>query len=424
MTEIPMDVFDRPEIPEDTGMGEENDGFMDETATGYNNEETSFGGGDTTVFKTPSRIPPSQEIVEQKLSQIYNKLEVSLPDETNPNIDRFRVVTRENKPFSDLEFFSGKEWVKLTDVRTGKPLKPTTIKSRMGGVDAMKGFLNINETPAKIQKDLDDSRALIDAIPFDLEMDHMSNEELYDVVDGVEIITRDMAVNTDLDMREFLGVDNALQPIKGELKNNMAKLGVIDEDIKRQRRKLTETDNDHQKTRLKTLIKNLQEERQARLEIAVENRKEISSQLSRIKQTAEQVLDGDLTFFEKIKLIFSEQGITIVAILTAFGLLIESIISPFTGSTPSGIPPPPSQPNKVAQWFKKKLQALAGLLGRLAGKAAAALPGIIGAIISGVLNLLKSVVGFAASHIWGFLVLLAGLVFYALVDLLKTPKSK
>jgi asparagine N-glycosylation enzyme membrane subunit Stt3 len=63
------------------------------------------------------------------------------------------------------------------------------------------------------------------------------------------------------------------------------------------------------------------------------------------------------------------------------------------------------------------------LLGRLAGKAAAALPGIIGAIISGVLNLLKSVVGFAASHIWGFLVFLTGLVFYALVDLLKKPKS-
>jgi hypothetical protein len=108
---------------------------------------------------------------------------------------------------------------------------------------------------------------MIDAIPFDLEMVSMSNEEFLDVVDGVmqDFDTREMGTNTDLDMREFLGIDNALQTIRGEFKNNIAKLGVIDEDIKRQQRKLTETDNEHQKTRLKTRLHDIQEERRARV---------------------------------------------------------------------------------------------------------------------------------------------------------------
>jgi len=51
----------------------------------------------------------------------------------------------------------------------------------------------------------------------------------------------------------------------------------------------------------------------------------------------------------------------------------------------------------------KSVKALARLFGKLAGKAAAALPGIIGSIIAGILNFLKKVVTAASEHVWLFL---------------------
>ena len=45
--------------------------------------------------------------------------------------------------------------------------------------------------------------------------------------------TRKASQNTYLDMREFLGIDKALQTIQGELINNTSKLTEINERIKK-----------------------------------------------------------------------------------------------------------------------------------------------------------------------------------------------
>ena len=45
-------------------------------------------------------------------------------------------------------------------------------------------------------------------------------------------------------MREFLGIDKALQSIQGELLNNASKLTEIDKPIKRDTKKLEEVEND------------------------------------------------------------------------------------------------------------------------------------------------------------------------------------
>ena len=128
-----------------------------------------------------------------------------------------------------------------------------------------------------------------------------------------------VATNTELDMREFIGIDKALTRIKGELQNNASKLSKIDEHLKKD--KLDEIkDNpeyDKQRKRIKARIKDLKEERATRLEILSQNRKELASQFSRIRQTVEKILDGDLSLKEKIKLVFKEHGITITAILTS-----------------------------------------------------------------------------------------------------------
>ena len=52
------------------------------------------------------------------------------------------------------------------------------------------------------------------------------------------------------------------------------------------------------------------------------------------------------------------------------------------------------------EWIKNKLKALSQLLGKLADKALESLPGIIGLIISWILNRAKEVVGWLSQNLW------------------------
>ena len=52
---------------------------------------------------------------------------------------------------------------------------------------------------------------------------------------------------------------------------------------------------------------------------------------------------------------------------------------------------------------KNKLKALLQLLGKLADKVLASLPGIIGSIISWILNRAKEVVGWLSQNVWALI---------------------
>jgi len=257
-------------------------------------------------------------------------------------------------------------------------------------------------------------------------MNELTPQRLEEVIDEV---TRSIGTNTDLDMREFLGIDKALTRISGELANNVSKLTEIDEHLKREHTKLDEIKDDpsyseNLRDRIKKRITDLKEERATRLEITSQNRKELASQFSRIRQTVEKILDEDLSLRDKLKLVFREHGLTITAVLTSIGLIISTIVTALTGGSAGGSSTPPKKPSKLKEWIKSKLKALARVLGRLAGKAAAALPGIIGSIIAGVLNFLKKVVTATAEHVWLFLLSIATLIGYKLVDSFQKPNRK
>ena len=79
------------------------------------------------------------------------------------------------------------------------------------------------------------------------------------------------------------------------------------------------------------------------------------------------------------------------SILTAIGMAISTLVLAVTGRGAGGIPslaPKPSHKGGVKEWVNKHLQALGPALANLAGKAAAALPGIIGSIGSWLLSTL------------------------------------
>ena len=362
-------------------------------------EDTSF----SSTYETPRSASTylSQEITRQKLDHILHKLDVN--GDVDLNIDRFRTRLNPKTNAVVLEFDkSGRgDWVNLTNKRTGEPLNVTTIKNVFGGLSAMKSFLGLEETPPRLNRA--EAKQLYDKTPTEIELKSMSNEKMFDSVDK---ITREIATNTSFDMREMMGLDQALQRLSGELKNNTSKLTEIDQHIEKERRKLEELQDtsysDEQRKRVELRLDMLKEERKARLEVASQNRKDLSSQLARIRQTVEQILDKDLTLGEKVRLVFREQGITIAAVVTAIGLIIESIVTALSGG--GGSSSSTSTPNNAKQWLQDKLKALARLLGRLAQKAAAALPGIIGAIFSALLNFLGKTVGFLAKHTWAVIV--------------------
>ena len=169
------------------------------------------------------------------------------------------------------------------------------------------------------------------------------------MVEDIHVKTGEASQNTDLDMREFLGIDKALQSIQGELLNNTSKLTEINKRIKRDTKKLEEVEtdptySDEQRQLYRDRLDDLNTEKQARLEILSQNRKDLQTQVARIKQTLEKVLDKTTSLTEKICTLFREQGVTIFSILTALSMTISTtvlaFISAFGGGRWAGGSPP------------------------------------------------------------------------------------
>ena len=81
-------------------------------------------------------------------------------------------------------------------------------------------------------------------------------------------------------MPEFLGIDEALRNIQGELLNNTSKLTEIDKHIQRDTKKLEEVENDptytdEQKLLYRDRLDDLHTEKQTRLEILSQNQKDL-----------------------------------------------------------------------------------------------------------------------------------------------------
>ena len=217
-----------------------------------------------------------------------------------------------------------------------------------------------------------------------------------------------------LTLRKLQGLDKALQRTRGELTNNLAKLIELDKDIARQKQKLQEAEDETSQRDIRSRIKNLEDERAARLESASTNKEELRGQINRIKETINKVLKKDTTLRERLKTLFKEQGITIVSILTAIGMIIGVIVEAVIPTTGGGTSPPkPPSKEGVKYWVKKQLHNLARLLANLAGKAAAALPGVIGSIVSWLLSATGKVINWFGNNLWALVVLVAGLLYAA-----------
>ena len=143
----------------------------------------------------------------------------------------------------------------------------------------------------------------------------------------------------------------------------------------------------------------------------------LRNQITSFKETIAKVLDKDTSLSEKIQNLFREQGITIASTLTAIGMAIGVLVEALLpgAAAASGGEQPPKDEKGPKKWVRSKLKALASLLGKLGMKAAEALPGIIGGIISWILNRAKDVVGWVSQNLWALVVGIGGLIYMYMV---------
>ena len=216
-----------------------------------------------------------------------------------------------------------------------------------------------------------------------------------------------------LPLRELEGLDKQLRTIKGSLKVAIAKLIDLEGRIKHEERKLNEIQDpkysDDQRDMIEGRINKLRGELTERNKEIDILKGEASKQINQIRESVTKFLDKEMgTLGERIRTLFKEQGITIVSILTAVGMTIGVLIEALLGG-PSASPPKSGgtsggdKKGGAREWIKNKLKALSQLLGKLADKALASLPGIIGSIISWILNRAKEVVGWLSQNLWALI---------------------
>ena len=216
-----------------------------------------------------------------------------------------------------------------------------------------------------------------------------------------------------LPLRELEGLDKQLRTIKESLKVAIAKRIDLEGRIKHEERKLNEIQDpkysDDQRDMIEGRINKLRGELTERNKEIDILKAEASKQINQIRGSITKFLDKETgTLGERIRTLFKEQGITIVSILTAVGMtigvLIEALLGGPSASTPTSQSTTTSDKKGGArEWIKNKLKALSQLLGKLADKALASLPGIIASLVSWILNRAKEVVGWLSQNFWALI---------------------
>ena len=217
-----------------------------------------------------------------------------------------------------------------------------------------------------------------------------------------------------LTLRELEGLDKELRTISGSLRSAIAKSMAKQVDIDKENRKLEEMANDEtysdeQREEVRVRLQRFQDEQKAISDQIRILKGRYSNQIYQIRESISKFLDKETgTLRDRIMTLFKEQGITIVSILTALGMTLGVLIEALSGGSSASAPTSQctstsDKKGGAREWIKNKLKALSQLLGELADKALASLPGIIGSIISWILNRAKEVIGWLSQNLWALI---------------------
>ena len=417
------DDFDEDDYDEDNKEVMDADDEFEETIL---NQGAHIGETPQVDMRTQLKVEQIQSLVKKYYELIKEKYGL---DPDHIDYTNFEL----GSDGTTLYLKVGDKPILISAKRGGSFINLGTLAGRIneigvGGTRAIRDLLHLPDYKSTIRPIYPEAAEALRRIESGLpNMDNVGTDDLTKTVDGIineidELFPeRETGTQTDIKKREMDAILKAMTTVKEEVANELAKLSETNKHLKRENAKLEEAkenNDEYQIKRISDRIRELESERSARLEVINTNRDKLRSQVNRIKETIHKILKEDTTLGEKIKTLFREQGITIVSVLTAFGMIIgvivEAIIPKTGGTTPP--PPKPSDGTGVRDWIKKQLSNLGKLLANLAGKAAAALPGIIGAIVSWLLSTMGKVVSWFGGNLWALVVLVAGLLYAAAME--------
>ena len=288
---------------------------------------------------------------------------------------------------------------------TYEDINPYVRRYKKAREDVMKLNENLDERSKAIESSSTTDAEAIEMI----EMTSKDIDGLEQETSFIEPTERDKL----LPLRELQGLDKQIRTIKGSLKVAIAKRVELEGRIKHEERKLNEIQDpkysDDQRDMIEGRINKLRGELTERNKEIDILKGEASKQINQIRGSITKFLDKETgTLGERIRTLFREQGITIVSILTAVGMAIGVLIEALLGGPSASAPTSQSTTTSdkkggAREWIKNKLKALSQLLGKLADKALALLPGIIGSILSWILNRAKEVVGWLSQNLWALI---------------------
>ena len=170
-----------------------------------------------------------------------------------------------------------------------------------------------------------------------------------------------------------------------------------------------ETYSDKQREEVRARLQRFQDDQKATNDQIRILKGRYSNQIYQIRESITKFLDKETgTLGKRIRTLFKEKGITIISILTALGMTIGVLIEALLGGPRASTPTSQSTTTSdkkggTREWIKNKLKASSQLLGKLADKVLASLPGIIGSIFSWILNRAKEAIGWLSQNLWALI---------------------
>ena len=344
------------------------------------------------------------------------------------------ILTPTNRwlvPNASLRIF-GKKFMMDIDFDVNKPKSGTKSNSPKKGMEQLEQYIDeMYDNTKQLARELNELPTT--------SKNNQDNIMLQDIINKNEIATDNSIklIETSLTetgaeastqtggltLREIEGLDKELRTISGSLRSAIAKSIAKQVDIDKENRKLEEMANDgtysdEQREEVRARLQRFQDEQNAINSQIRILKGRYSNQIYQIRESIMKFLDKEMgTLGETIRTLFKEQGITIVSILTALGMTLGVLTEALLGG-PNSTSTPTSQSTTTSdkkggarEWIKNKLKALSQLLGKLADKALASLPGIIGSIISWILNRAKEVVGWLSQNLWALITSVGVLIY-------------
>ena len=182
-----------------------------------------------------------------------------------------------------------------------------------------------SEVLKQLNEDIKSRKEISDASDKELE------EILSDTINEVDSIDNEIIENSGLDKRNIGGLKTTFTTISRQLRLSFARKARIEGHVEMERAKLNKMENDsgysdEQRQRMRERLGDLEQSLRAKNEEIKNLKFDLSSQITSIKESIAKVFDSRTSLGERIRTLFREQGITIVSVLTAFGMVIGFIV--------------------------------------------------------------------------------------------------